>query len=163
MANFWNYRTYEASNAGVTHRAELIGFSSPVVISNLEPAAAQPAAPAPAPAAPAGQAWVAPFIQLVHSYALCTNQIEKLIQWNAFSILKQNLPCIQFGYRSRSSVARTHKICNQWKFRTRCRRTTSSISHCFCPSTVSFQFTTILSIRLRKIEFNEILISIQIF
>lgn len=49
------FRIYEATNAGVTHRAELIGFSSPVFISNLESGAPAPApalvpAPAPAPA-----------------------------------------------------------------------------------------------------------------
>lgn len=32
--------TYEASNAGVTHKAELVGYSHPVVISNLDSAPA---------------------------------------------------------------------------------------------------------------------------
>lgn len=67
-------RTYEASNAGVTHRAELVGFSHPVIIKNEDPApgapeakaAPEPAAPTtPAPPAPAAEpAQAAPELNL---------------------------------------------------------------------------------------------------
>lgn len=43
---------YRASNLGVTHESELIGFPDPVIIENLQPAPPQPIQPVQLPIEP---------------------------------------------------------------------------------------------------------------